>query len=255
MGSFIGTQPGTSVVGELVSDTTPQLGGSLDVNGQDIVSVSNGNILLTPNGSGVVRIDGTNGIDMQSGALSIKNSGAQSYVRFYCESSNAHYAQLQAPAHANFSGNVTLTLPNTTGTIIGGDAEGVVKINGAVSEKAATNATISSTSATLDIRDGSVFQITLASNINAGGFNWDNHAASGHVSSFVLKVIQDGTGSRTIAWPDHGVGGDTNNVTVRWPGDTAPTLSSGAGDVDVFVFFTHDGGTNYYGFTAGLDML
>ena len=165
MGSFIGVQPGTSVVGELVSDTTPQLGGSLDVNGQDIVSVSNGNILLTPNGSGVVRIDGTNGIDMQSGALSIKNSGAQSYVRFYCESSNAHYAQLQAPAHANFSGNVTLTLPNTTGTLIGGDAENVVKIDGAVSEKAATNATISSTTAALDVRDGSVFQLTLASNI------------------------------------------------------------------------------------------
>ena len=248
MGSFIGVQPGTSVVGELVSDTTPQLGGSLDVNGQDIVSVSNGNILLTPNGSGVVRIDGTNGIDMQSGALSIKNSGAQSYVRFYCESSNAHYAQLQAPAHANFSGNVTLTLPNTTGTLIGGDSENVVKINGAVSEKAATNATISSTTAALDVRDGSVFQLTLASNITT--FNWSNHAASGHVSSFVMKVVQDGTGSRTIAWPD-----GTNSVTVRWPGDTAPTLSSGAADVDVFVFFTHDGGTNYYGFTAGLDML
>ena len=66
----------------------------------------------------------------------------------------------------------------------------------------------------------------------------------------VMKVIQDGTGSRTIAWPD-----GTNSVTVRWPGDTAPTLSSGAADVDIFVFFTHDGGTNYYGFSAGLDML
>ena len=106
----------------------------------------------------------------------------------------------------------------------------------------------SSTTAALDVRDGSVFQLTLASNITT--FNWSNHAASGHVSSFVMKVIQDGSGSRTIAWPD-----GTNSVTVRWPGDTAPTLSSGAADVDVFVFFTHDGGTNYYGFTAGLDML
>lgn len=223
-------------------------GDNLDLTGCGIVTSSNGNIALTPNGSGVVRIDGTTGIDMESGAISIKNSGAQSYVRFYCESSNAHYAQLQAPAHANFSGNVTLTLPNTTGTLIGGDAENVVKINGAVSEKAATNATISSTTAALDVRDGSVFQLTLASNITT--FNWSNHAASGHVSSFVMKVVQDGTGSRTIAWPD-----GTNSVTVRWPGDTAPTLSSGAADVDVFVFFTHDGGTNYYGFTAGLDML
>ena len=63
--------------------------------------------------------DGSNGIDMQSGAISIKNSGAQSYVRFYCESSNAHYAQLQAPAHSDFSGNTTLTLPATTDTLVG----------------------------------------------------------------------------------------------------------------------------------------
>ena len=223
-------------------------GDNLDLTGSGIVTSSNGNIALTPNGSGVVRIDGSNGIDIESGSIGIKNSGSVSNIKLYCESSNAHYVQLQSPAHSAYSGNVTLTLPATTGTLIGGDAENVVKIDGAVSEKAASNATISSTTAALDVRDGSVFQLTLASNITT--FNWSNHAASGHVSSFVMKVIQDGTGSRTIAWPD-----GTNSVTVRWPGDTAPTLSSGAGDVDVFVFFTHDGGTNYYGFTAGLDML
>ena len=223
-------------------------GDNLDLTGSGIVTSSNGNILLTPNGSGVVRIDGTSGIDMESGSIGIKNSGSVSNIKLYCESSNAHYVQLQSPAHSAYSGNVTLTLPATTGTIIGSDAENVVKIDGAVSEKAATNATISSTTAALDVRDGSVFQLTLASNITT--FNWSNHAASGHVSSFVMKVIQDGSGNRTIAWPD-----GTNSVTVRWPGDTAPTLSSGAADVDVFVFFTHDGGTNYYGFTAGLDML
>ena len=223
-------------------------GDNLDLTGSGIVTSSNGNILLTPNGSGVVRIDGTKGIDMESGSIGIKNSGSVSNIKLYCESSNAHYVQLQSPAHSAYSGNVTLTLPATTGTIIGSDAQNVVKIDGAVSEKAATNATISSTTAALDVRDGSVFQLTLASNIST--FNWSNHAASGHVSSFVMKVIQDGTGSRTIAWPD-----GTNSVTVRWPGDTAPTLSSGAADVDIFVFFTHDGGTNYYGFSAGLDML
>ena len=111
---------GTGSSGDLSNvseDSTPQLGGSLDVNGQDIVSVSNGNITLTPNGTGVVRIDGSNGIDMQSGAISIKNSGAQSYIRFYCESSNAHYVELQAPAHADFSGNHTVTLPNLASTL------------------------------------------------------------------------------------------------------------------------------------------
>jgi hypothetical protein len=41
----------------LVDDTTPQLGGALDVNGQDIVSVSNGDIDIKPNGTGKVRIN------------------------------------------------------------------------------------------------------------------------------------------------------------------------------------------------------
>jgi hypothetical protein len=104
-------------INNVVEDTTPQLGGSLDVNGQDIVSVSDGNITLTPNGTGVVRIDGSTGVDIQQGAISIKNGGTQSYIDFYCESSNAHYARLQAPAHASFAGNITLTLPATTGTI------------------------------------------------------------------------------------------------------------------------------------------
>ena len=109
----------SGAISNVVEDTSPQLGGSLDVNGEDIVSVSNGNITLTPNGTGVVRIDGSNGIDIQSGSISIKNSGSQSYVDFYCESSNAHYARLQAPAHSDFSGNITLTLPATTDTVAG----------------------------------------------------------------------------------------------------------------------------------------
>lgn len=37
---------------DIVTDTTPQLGGNLDVNGNSIVSTSNGDINLTPNGTG-----------------------------------------------------------------------------------------------------------------------------------------------------------------------------------------------------------
>jgi hypothetical protein len=53
----------------IVSDTTPQLGGNLDVNGNSIVSVANGNITITPDGTGKLVVsglsyptaDGTNG--------------------------------------------------------------------------------------------------------------------------------------------------------------------------------------------------
>jgi hypothetical protein len=44
----------------VVEDTTPQLGGNLDVNGNSIVSASNGNIAITPNGTGSVVLDGLN---------------------------------------------------------------------------------------------------------------------------------------------------------------------------------------------------
>ena len=45
-------------IASVAADTTPQLGGDLDVNGNAIVSVSNGNIAITPNGSGKVILDG-----------------------------------------------------------------------------------------------------------------------------------------------------------------------------------------------------
>ena len=52
----------------------------------------------------------SNGVSILQNGISIKNNGTQSYVDFYCEVSNAHYARLQAPAHSAFSGNVTITL-------------------------------------------------------------------------------------------------------------------------------------------------
>ena len=103
-----------AAISNVVEDTTPQLGGSLDVNGEDIVSVSNGNITLTPNGTGVVRLDGN--VDIQSGLIDLKNAGAVSKIKFYCESSNAHAQTVQGAPHSEAASN-TLTLPST-----GGDA-------------------------------------------------------------------------------------------------------------------------------------
>jgi len=39
-------------ISNVIEDATPQLGGDLDVNGNSIVSVTNGNIAITPNGTG-----------------------------------------------------------------------------------------------------------------------------------------------------------------------------------------------------------
>ena len=81
---------------------------SSDVTASSLTSVGNS-----------LQIAGSSGVDISQGAISLKNGGTQSRIDFYCESSNAHYARLQAPAHSAFSGNVTLTLPATTDTILG----------------------------------------------------------------------------------------------------------------------------------------
>jgi hypothetical protein len=47
----------TTGLTDIVSDISPQLGGSLDVNSKSIVSTSNGNILISPNGTGYVLLD------------------------------------------------------------------------------------------------------------------------------------------------------------------------------------------------------
>ncbi len=47
-----------AVPSDVVDDTSPQLGGNLDVNGNSIVSASDGDIAITPDGTGDVIIDG-----------------------------------------------------------------------------------------------------------------------------------------------------------------------------------------------------
>ena len=58
-------------------------------------------------------------VDIQTGEIVLKNGGSVSNIKFYCESSNAHYTQLQSAAHSAYSGNVTLTLPASTDTLVG----------------------------------------------------------------------------------------------------------------------------------------
>lgn len=59
---------GNGGIENVVEDLTPQLGGDLDVNGQSIVSASNGNIVIAPNGSGILHVNGT--------AVRLQNEGS-----------------------------------------------------------------------------------------------------------------------------------------------------------------------------------
>ena len=105
----------------VVEDSTPQLGGNLDVQTNSIVTTSNRNLSLLPNGNGKVHLDGdfsSGGVAISDGLVQIKTgTGNVAKVEFYCESGNAHYQTLQAAPHSAGSSAV-LTLPAATGTII-----------------------------------------------------------------------------------------------------------------------------------------
>ena len=90
-------------ISNVVEDTSPQLGGNLDIQSREInTSASNGNIKLNPNGTGCVEImgDGT-------------SSGTVGAIQLNC-SVNSHGVKIQSPPHSS-SATYTLTLPDNDG--------------------------------------------------------------------------------------------------------------------------------------------
>lgn len=79
--------------------------------------------------------------------------------------------------------------------------------------------------------NGNLQRCTLTGNVTSSTFT----APSGVTNGLWLRISQDGTGSRTFAWP----------ANVIWDRVTTPTLSTGASVVDS-AFFAWDG-TNYRG--------
>lgn len=87
----------------------------------------------------------------------------------------------------------------------------------------------SSTADTIDWTTGNFHKSTLTGNVT-----YTFTAPSGP-TTLVLKLVQDATGSRTATWP----------ASVKWPGGTAPTLTTDANATDLISFY-YDG-TNYWG--------
>jgi len=221
----------SGAISNISEDSTPQLGGSLDVNGEDIVSVSNGNITLTPNGTGVVRIDGSNGIDIQSGSISIKNSGTQSYVDFYCESSNAHYARLQAPAHSAFSGNITLTLPATTDTITGIAATQTLTNKTLTSPKINEDVALTSTATELNLLDGvsGLVQADFTKLAAVDSTAAELNILDGVTSSTAELNLVDGSSAGTIVNSKaviYGSSGEVNATTLQIAGTSITSTAA-----------------------------
>ena len=113
---------GISADATTVTLTSPVINNpTIDLNGQELILDADADTSITADTDDQIdiRIGGNDRITLSTGLIDLKNDGAQSAIRMYCESSNAHYAALTAPAHANFSGNITITLPSATDTLVG----------------------------------------------------------------------------------------------------------------------------------------
>jgi hypothetical protein len=134
----------SAAISNVVEDTTPQLGGDLDMNGQDIVTTSNADLELAPNGTGHV---------------TIKGNTNQGTLQLNCEN-NSHGQQIVAAPHSESANNV-LTLPST-----GGDA----RLVSTASTATLTNKTLTTPIIT-EIDSGSSITLDATTDIvlDAGG--------------------------------------------------------------------------------------
>jgi hypothetical protein len=136
---------------------------------------------------------------------------------------SAIQTQIDAKMGATYTGNVDIT-----GELV---ADSYNETYAAV--------TSSSNATTVNCENANSFSHTLTENTT---FTFSNPPASGTSYTFSIEIIQDASASGfTVTWPS----------SVDWPAATAPTLTATASAKDIFVFTTRDGGTNWYGFTAG----
>lgn len=100
------------------------------------------------------------------------------------------------------------------------------------------------TTTTLDLSAGNAFVITQDTNIATLVF--DNVPAAGQcVGMTIIRVKDNSAVSYAITWP----------ASLKWKDGTSPTLTQDANAIDTFELFTTDGGTSWYGFQSGLNML
>ncbi len=164
--------------------------------------------------------------DLTSAATALTNLGVTATaaeLNYVDGVTSAIQTQLDAKMTPTYTGDVDIT-----GELI---ADSYNETYAAVTST--TNAT------TVNCENANSFSHTLTENTT---FTFSNPPASGTSYTFSIEIIQDASASGfTVTWP----------ASVDWPAATAPTLTATASAKDVFVFTTRDGGTNWYGFTAG----
>jgi len=170
--------------------------------------------------------------DVGTGFLSLDTNGSDIRLTSDGQSKTMGYFAKDGAVYLYHNGNQKIST-----TSVGADVTGELIADSYNETYAAV--TSSSNATTVDCHNGNAFSHTLTENTT---FTFSNPPASGTAYSFSIEIIQDASASGyTVTWP----------TSVDWPAATAPTLTATASAKDVFIFTTRDGGTTWYGFTAG----
>jgi len=127
-----------SEISNVVEDSTPQLGGDLDMNGNDIVTTSNADLELAPNGTGHVTVRGND------------NSGA---IQFNCEA-NTHGQILKAQPHSAGVTNELLLPDGANSTLVSLVATQTLTNKRLTSPKINEDVAVTATATEINLLDG-----------------------------------------------------------------------------------------------------
>jgi len=152
----------SSAISNVAEDSTPQLGGNLDLNGNDIVTTSNATLDLAPNGTGTVVVRGNT------------NSGA---VVFNCES-NSHGQKVYGQPHSAGVTNTLMLPAGANSTLVSLVSTDTLTNKTLTSPKINEDVAVTSTATEINILDG-VTATTTEINLMDGGTSAGTTAVAG----------------------------------------------------------------------------
>ena len=185
---------------------------------------------------------GTQEYEVNDGGTTKKVTGAQIAAYVNGELTLADLGITSSAAEINYTDITTLGTSEASKAVTA-DANGDVTLAAELKATSYNEAYVAVTSSgaatTVNCETGNSFSHTLTENTT---FTFSNPPATGTAYTMSIEIIQDASASGfTVTWP----------ASVDWPAATAPTLTATASAKDIFVFTTRDGGTTFYGFTAG----